>query len=94
VIQRVPRLPAVRTKGSPATENPLSKLLLGLTLGEETGPINLMVDHALRGGFLSLSGTPKHEGAQVRYHPQDSVTSCTNALPAAQNSYRIQGRYT
>jgi hypothetical protein len=93
VVQRVPRLPAVRTTGSPATENPLSELPLGLTLGKETGPINLMVNHALQGGFLSLQSAPKHAGAQFRYHPQYAVTKPKTALPSAQNSYHFRRRY-
>jgi len=36
VIQRVPRLPAISTKGSPTTEDPFAELLFGLPFGQET----------------------------------------------------------
>lgn len=55
MVQGVAWLPAISTKGSPAAEDPLSKLFLGLPLGHETGAIDPMVNHALAGWLLQAS---------------------------------------
>lgn len=90
MVQRVTRLPAISTKGPPATEDPFAKLLLGLPFGHETGAIDPMVNHALAGWLLQPSDQSACQplasplpSAKVRYHVQKSVTRCLSPLPCA-----------